>query len=104
MRAGLVARGLSAVPFPMTVLALAVTMYVRFPHSLRNVEDLRHERGIDVCHEAVRFWWHRFGTLFAAAPASIYNLFNSECSPTPGSNFKMNRAAALAGWSGLCAE
>ncbi len=41
-------------------------MYVRFPLSLRNVEDLLHERGIDVSHESVRFWWNRFGPLFAA--------------------------------------
>ena len=41
-------------------------MYVRFPLSLRNVEDLLFERGIDVCHETVRFWWNRFGPLFAA--------------------------------------
>ena len=41
-------------------------MYVRFPLSLRNVEDLLHERGIDVSHESVRFWWMRFGPLFAS--------------------------------------
>ncbi|XHY17210.1 IS6 family transposase ISApr5 (plasmid) [Pseudoseohaeicola sp. NH-UV-7] len=41
-------------------------LYVRFPLSLRNVEDLLHERGIDVSHEAVRYWWHRFGPMFAA--------------------------------------
>ena len=41
-------------------------MYVRFPLSLRNVEDLLFERGIDVCHETVRFWWNRFGPIFAA--------------------------------------
>ncbi len=41
-------------------------MYVRFPLSLRNVEDLLFERGIDVCHETVRFWWNRFGPMFAA--------------------------------------
>jgi len=41
-------------------------MYIRFPLSLRNVEDLMHERGIDICHETVRFWWHRFGPLFAS--------------------------------------
>ncbi len=45
---------------------LAVMLYVRFPLSLRNVEDLLHERGIDVSHEAVRYWWHRFGPLFAS--------------------------------------
>jgi len=41
-------------------------MYIRFPLSLRNVEDLLHERGIDICHETVRFWWQRFGPMFAA--------------------------------------
>ena len=48
------------------IIRLAVMMYVRFPLSLRNVEDLLHERGIDVCHETVRFWWNRFGPMFAA--------------------------------------
>jgi len=43
------------------IIRLAVMMYIRFPLSLRNVEDLLHERGIDICHETVRFWWHRFG-------------------------------------------
>lgn len=41
-------------------------MYVRFPLSLRNVEDLLFKRGIDICHETVRFWWNRFGPIFAA--------------------------------------
>jgi len=40
-------------------------MYVRFPLSLRNVEDLLFERGIDISHETVRYWWNRFGPLFA---------------------------------------
>ncbi len=40
-------------------------MYVRFPLSLRNVEDLLFERGIDISHETVRMWWNRFGPLFA---------------------------------------
>ncbi len=43
-----------------------VMLYVRFPLSLRNVEDLLFERGIDLCHETVRLWWNRFGPLFAA--------------------------------------
>lgn len=45
---------------------MAVMMYVRFPLSLRNVEDLLFERGIDICHETVRLWWNRFGPMFAA--------------------------------------
>ncbi len=36
------------------IIRLAVMMYIRFPLSLRNVEDLLHERGIDICHETVR--------------------------------------------------
>ena len=41
-------------------------LYVRFPLSLRNVEDLLYERDIDVSYEAVRFWWNRFGQMFAS--------------------------------------
>ena len=47
------------------IIRLAVMMYVRFPISLRNVKDLLHERGIDIYHETVRYWWNRFGPLFA---------------------------------------
>ncbi len=45
---------------------MAVMRYVRFPLSLRNVEDLLFERGVDVCHETARFWWNRFGPTFAS--------------------------------------
>jgi putative transposase len=38
------------------VIRLAVMMYVRFPLSLRQVEDLVHERGIDIGYEAVGAW------------------------------------------------
>ena len=48
------------------MIRLVVMMYVRFPLCLRNVEDLLFERGIDICHETVRFWWNRFGPMFAA--------------------------------------
>lgn len=48
------------------VIRTAVLMYVKYPLSLRNVEDLLAERGIDVCHETVRQWWNRFGPMFAA--------------------------------------
>ncbi len=49
------------------VIRLAVMMYIRFPLSLRQVEDLLHERGIDICHETVRYWCNRFTPMFAAA-------------------------------------
>jgi len=48
------------------IIRLAVMMYIRYPLSLRQVEDILFERGIDICHETVRFWWNRFGPMFAA--------------------------------------
>ena len=41
---------------------------------------------------------------FAAVHASVYNHFNQECSLSSRPNFKLNRAAALAEWRGLCAK
>jgi len=41
-------------------------MYVRYPFSLRNVEDLLHERGIEISHETVRFWWWRLVVICSA--------------------------------------
>ena len=48
------------------VIRSAVMLYVHYPLSLRQVEDLLSERGIDICHVTVRHWWNRFGPLFAA--------------------------------------
>ena len=39
---------------------------MRFPLSLRKVEDLLHERGVDVSYESVRYWWYKFGSQFAS--------------------------------------
>ena len=47
------------------VIRLTVMMYIRYPLSLRQVEDILFERGIDICHETIRFWWNRFGPMFA---------------------------------------
>jgi len=46
-------------------IRLAVMLYVRFPLSISNVEDLLHERGTEISHETVRFWWNRFGPMSA---------------------------------------
>ena len=48
------------------VIRLVVMMYVRYPLSLRNVEDLLFERGIDICNETVRLWRTRIGPMVAA--------------------------------------
>jgi putative transposase len=47
------------------IIRLAVMLYIRFPLSVRNVEELLHERGIEISHETVRYWWNRFGPMFA---------------------------------------
>jgi putative transposase len=41
------------------VIRLVVLIYIRLPLSLRNVEGLLFERGIDVCDGTVRLWWNR---------------------------------------------
>lgn len=84
------------------IVRLAVMLYVRFPLSLRNVEDLLHVRDGEV-------WWYRFGPMFVAqirkrsVQASITNYFSTDRSPSSRANFKLNRAAALEEWRGLCA-
>ena len=94
-------------------IRLAVMMYVRFPLSLRNVEDLLHERGVDIIHETVRFWWNRFDLLFArsmrslqklaATQSSIHNHFNPDRHFYRRGDFKNSRASALAEWRQLAA-
>ena len=63
------------------IIRLAVMMYVRFSLWLRRVEDLLSERGIDVCHVTVRFWWNRFGPLFAAEirKRRVHRHWHSNC-------------------------
>jgi len=48
------------------IMRLTVMMSVCYPLSRHQIEDLLFERGIDICHETVRFWWNRFGPMFAA--------------------------------------
>lgn len=43
------------------VIQLTVLLYIRYPLSLRQVEDMLFERGIDITHETIRLWWNRFG-------------------------------------------
>lgn len=46
------------------IIKLAVMYYIRYPLSLRQVEDILHERGIDVCHETIRYWWNKLVQFF----------------------------------------
>jgi transposase-like protein len=50
----------------LVIIRLAAMTCIRLPLSLRQVEDLLDERGIDISHETVRVWWNRFGPMFAA--------------------------------------
>ena len=43
------------------VTRFVVITYIRYALSLRQVEDVLFKRGIDICHETVRYWWNRFG-------------------------------------------
>ena len=47
------------------IIKMAIMYYIRYPLSLRNVEDIPHERGIDICHETVRYWWNKLGPVVA---------------------------------------
>lgn len=52
--------------FPPDVIRYAVWLYYRFTLSLRDVEELLAERGIDVTYETVRCWANKFGPAIAA--------------------------------------
>ena len=59
--------------FPSAVIRQAVWLYFRFTLSIRDVEELLAQRGIDVSREAVRCWVNKFGPLIAA------NLRHTSC-------------------------
>ena len=92
------------------VIRLGVLTYIRFPLSLRNVEDLLFERGIDLCHETERFWWNRFGSMFAgeirrqhvsrmrSVQANVHNHFALERHLVDRQTFKQRRSTALVEW------
>src|SRR3954466_6815411 len=51
--------------FPPEVIRHAVWLYLRFTLSLRDVEELLAERGIETSYETVRRWVGKFGLMFA---------------------------------------
>jgi len=68
------------------IIQLAVMLYVRFSLSLRNVEDLLHERGVDVSYESVRYWWH---DLVLSSQVRSRSAGQGECSPVIGNGIKI---------------
>jgi putative transposase len=62
--------------FPPDVIRHAVWLYFRFSLSLRDVEELLAQRGIEVSYETIRCWTRKFGQLYA------WNLRRSRSKPT----------------------
>ena len=54
------------------IIQLAVKLYVRFPLSLRNLEDLLHVRGVDVSYEIVWYWRRRFSSQFSCEIKKLF--------------------------------
>ena len=53
--------------FPADVIRHAVWLYFRFTLSLRDVEEMMAQRGIEVSYETIRCWTIKFGPQFARA-------------------------------------
>ena len=51
--------------FPSSIIQYAIWLYARFNLSLRDVEELLAERGIEVSYETIRRWVIRFGPQIA---------------------------------------
>ena len=51
--------------FPPSIIQRAVWLYARFNLSLRDVEELMAERGVEVSYETVRRWVKRYGPSIA---------------------------------------
>lgn len=85
------------------IIWLVVMMYMRFPLSLRNVEDLLLERGIDICHVTLRFRQMKSLQTFASAHANVHNHFNLDRHLTDRQPFKAACSAELAEWQNLMA-
>ena len=83
------------------VILLAVMPYIRFPLSLRNVEDLLHESGIHVSYETVRSWWNLFGPIFAA---EVRKGGFKVCGPVAGAGILCDEAAGPKGRSEIPQE
>ena len=80
--------------FPREIIAHAVWLHAHFPLSLRMVEELPLERGIDVSYETVRRWGAKFG------PALARDLRRR--APRPGDIWQLDevRVVIQAGFTG----
>ena len=72
--------------FPADIIRHAVWLYFRFTLSLRDVEEMLAQRGIEVSYETIRCWTIKFGPLFARnlqrrrpSPSSRWHLDEMVC-------------------------
>ena len=86
-----------SIPLFQQLTRAAVLLYVKYPLSLRNVEDLLAERRIDVCHQTAYQWLQKF----TSAHASFHNHFNHERHLIDRHTYKTRRSAAMAEWRNL---
>lgn len=75
------------------IIKLAVIYYVRYPLSLRQKEDIFHARGIDICHDTIRYWWDKFRSIgslqkFITSQATFLNRINQQRHLEARSTFK----------------
>lgn len=80
--------------FPSAVILQAVRLYFRFTLSVRDVEELMAERGVEVSREAIRCWVIKFGPLIAV------NLRRRRCAPT--GRWHLDEAVAKIGGRRMC--
>ena len=91
------------------IIKLAVMYYIRYPLSLRQVEDILHERGIDICHETMRYWWNKFGSMkslqkFISMQSVFQNHFNHQRHLENRDNFKNLRQNSIDQWRTICVK
>jgi putative transposase len=68
--------------FPSEIISRCVWLYFRFALSYRDVEEMMHERGVNVTYETVREWCLKFGHLYARRLRSR--------SPRPGDRWHLD--------------
>ena len=70
--------------FPVEIIAHCVWLYFRFCLSFRDMQELMHERGVEVSHEGIRLWTLKLGSDYAPSP-SVSSMSAHACSIAPRS-------------------
>ena len=73
--------------FPPVVIRNSIWLYACFTLSLRNVEEMLAERGLDVSSETVRRWFLKFESVIVANPRRKR--------PTPSNHWHLDEMAVV---------